>query len=209
MPKARSIAAGFAVMNFDVLGTGESAGWVARYDATDLHGAVIDYMQEYPLVDGSSIAHVGFSFSGYYAARLSLTEPRLFAVISACGATHAGWATMYDVSPWEIREALGAALHLETGDEEGIENVLSEFSLVKQGLIDGPDSVKVPLMVINGDKDLLAPISDLRLIADSGQQTDLWIMGGDVHCFGQYRSVVMPKMAEWLTERLAEHRDSK
>jgi hypothetical protein len=46
-------------------------------------------------------------------------------------------------------------------------------------------------------------MSDLRLLADSGQDTDLWIMGGDQHCFGQYRSIVMPKMASWLAGKLA------
>ena len=203
------LAEGFAVLTFDVLGTGESSGWVARYDGTDLHTAVINYMEEYPLVDGSSIAHVGFSFSGNLAARLSIIEPRLFAVIAACAGVHDAWIDMYDQSPWEIKEALSAALHLDPSDADGINKTTRGFSLVEQGLIDGADSVKVPLLVINGDKDDLVPVSDLRLLADSGQQTDLWIMGGDVHCFGQYRSIVMPKMAEWLTERLAEHQGSK
>ena len=131
-----------------MLGTGESSDWVARFDATDMHKTVLEYMQKSPLVDGRFIAHIGFSFSGYYAARLAMIEPRLFAVIAACA------------------------------------------------------GVKAPLLIVNGDKDNLVPVSDLHLLADAGRETDLWIMGGDAHCFGQYRSIVMPKMANWLKEKL-------
>jgi hypothetical protein len=66
----------------------------------------------------------------------------------------------------------------------------------------GEEFDKLPLLIVNGDLDDLAPVSDLHLLADSGQETDLWIMGGDQHCFGQYRSVVMPKMAAWLVSKL-------
>jgi len=196
------VDSGFAVLTFDVLGTGENSGWVARPDSNKLHSTVIDYMQDYPLIDGEHIAHVGFSFSGYYAARNSITEPRLFAVIAACGPIHDGWKNIYD-GPWEIREALSTAIHMPRDDRDAVIRNMQEFSLVKQGLIKGPDSVKVPTLIVNGDLDDLAPVSDLRMLADSGQETDLWIMGGDQHCFGQYRSVVMPRMANWLVEKLA------
>lgn len=192
---------GFAVLTFDVLGTGESSDWVAQPDSNKLHSAVIDYMQIYPLIDGRRIAHVGFSFSGYYAARNAITEDRLFAVISACGPIHDGWSNIYD-GPWEIQEALSAAIHMPRDDPEAIHRNMQKFSLVSQGLLDGPDSVKLPTLIINGDLDDLAPVSDLRLLADSGQETDLWIMGGDKHCFGQYRPIVMPRMADWLVKQL-------
>ena len=194
---------GFAVMTFDVLGTGENSAWKAQPDSNVLHSAVLDYMRTHPLVDGKYIAHVGFSFSGYYAARNSITEDGLFAVISACGPTHDGWSNLYD-GPWEIQEALSSAIHMQRDDRDGITDYMQGFSLVEQGLLAGPDSVKVPTLIVNGDLDDLAPVSDLRLLADSGQETDLWIMGGDQHCFGQYRSVVMPKMADWLATKLAD-----
>ena len=193
---------GFALLTFDVLGTGESSDWVAEPDSNKLHSAVIDYMQDNPLIDGRYIAHVGFSFSGYYAARNSITEDRLFAVIAACAAVHNGFENIYN-GPWEIQEALSTAIHMPQDDPEAIHRQMQEFSLVKQGLLKGPDSVKLPTLIVNGDLDDLAPISDLRLLADSGPETDLWIMGGDQHCFGQYRSIVMPKMANWLVEKLA------
>jgi esterase FrsA len=192
---------GFAVLTFDVLGTGESSDWVAEPDSNKLHGAVIDYMQTQPLIDGRYIAHVGFSFSGYYAARNAITEDRLFAVIAACAAVHDGWSNIYR-GVWEIQEALSAAIHVDRDKPRLIQEKMQEFSLVRQGLLHGPDSVKLPTLIINGDLDDLAPISDLRLLADSGRETDLWIMGGDQHCFGQYRSIVMPKMADWLNKKL-------
>ncbi len=198
---------GFAVLTFDVLGTGENTAWAARADSNVLHSAVIDYMQNYPLIDGRYIAHVGFSFSGYYAARNAITEDRLFAVIAACAAIHDGWK-MTDRA-WEIQEALAAAIHLDPGDTEAINQYMEEFSLLKQGLLKTDNSVRLPTLIINGDLDNLAPISDLRLLADSGQETDLWIMGGDQHCFGQYRSIVMPKMANWLVQKLAASKASQ
>lgn len=196
---------GFAVLTFDVLGTGENSDWVAKPDSNKLHSAVIDYMRTHPLIDGKYIAHVGFSFSGYYAARNAITEDRLFAVIAACVAVHDGWKNIYD-GPWEIQEALSAAIHMSRDDPDAIHRNMQEFSLVTQGLLKGPDSVKLPTLIVNGDLDNLAPVSDLRLLADSGQETDLWIMGGDQHCFGQYRSVVMPKMADWLVKKLAANK---
>ncbi len=200
------LTAGFAVLSFDVLGTGESSDWAARFDATDLHSAVLEYMQKSPLVDGTAIAHVGFSFSGYYAARLSMTEPRLFAVIAACAPVDKAWDNMVVGAPWEIKEALSKALHLKPDDVTGMKTTVKQFSLVSQGLLAGPNSVKVPLLVVDGDKDNLVPVSDLHLLADAGQETDLWIMGGDAHCFGQYRSIVMPKMADWLNEKLEQRK---
>ena len=201
------IERGFAVLTFDVLGTGENSDWAAEPDSNKLHSAVIDYMQSYPLIDGRYIAHVGFSFSGYYAARNAITEDRLFAVIAACAAVHDGWK-MTDRA-WEIQEALAAAIHMDPDNTDAINQYMEGFSLVKQGLLTTDHSVGRPTLIINGDLDNLAPISDLRLLADSGQETDLWIMGGDQHCFGQYRSVVMPKMANWLVQKLAASQEPK
>lgn len=192
---------GFAVLTFDILGTGENTAWAAKKDSNILHSRVIDFIQDHPLIDGRYIAHVGFSFSGYYAARNAITEDRLFAVIAACAAVHDGWE-MTDRA-WEIQEALASAIHLAPDDTETINKTMEGFSLVKQGLLTSDHSVVVPTLVINGDVDNLAPVSDLRRLADAGQETDLWIMGGDQHCFGQYRSIVMPKMANWLAEKLA------
>ncbi len=198
---------GFAVLTFDVLGTGENTAWAAKADSNVLHSAVIDYMQDHPLIDGRYIAHVGFSFSGYYAARNAITEDRLFAVISACGPIHDGWK--FTERAWEIQEALSAAIHITADDTDAINQYMEGFSLVKQGLLTTDHSVTRPTLIINGDLDNLAPISDLRLLADSGQETDLWIMGGDTHCFGQYRSVVMPRMANWLVQKLAASKEPR
>ena len=196
------IEAGFAVLSFDVLGTGESSDWAARPDSNRLHSAVIDYMQTYAAIDGRYIAHVGFSFSGYYAARNAITENRLFAVIAACAPIHDAWPKLY-AGPWEIQEALSTAIHISRDQPDAIQQQLLAFSLIKQGLLHGPDSLVVPTLIVDGDLDNLVPMSDLHLLADSGRQTDLWIMGGDQHCFGQYYPVVMPKMAQWLTKKLA------
>ena len=192
---------GFAVLSFDILGTGENTAWAARPDSNVLHSRVIDFMQNHPLIDGRYIAHVGFSFSGYYAARNAITEDRLFAVIAACAAVHDGLQVTDRAS--EIQEALAAAIHIAPEDTQAINEYMQGSSLVTQGLLKGPNSVKVPTLIVNGDLDDLAPVSDLRMLADSGQETDLWIMGGDQHCFGQYRSIVMPKMADWLAQKLA------
>ena len=97
---------------------------------------------------------------------------------------------------------MGSAVHIDPEETEALNEMMLGFSLVRQGLLKGPDSLVTPTLIVNGDLDDLAPVSDLRLLADSGQETDLWIMGGDQHCFGQYRSVVMPKMANWLVEKL-------
>jgi esterase FrsA len=198
---------GFAVLTFDILGTGENTAWAAKKDSNILHSRVIDFIKDHPLIDGRYIAHVGFSFSGYYAARNAITEDRLFAVIAACAAVHDGWE-MTDRA-WEIQEALAAAIHLAPDDTETINKTMAGFSLVKQGLLTSDRSVVVPTLVINGDVDKLAPVSDLRRLADAGQETDLWIMGGDQHCFGQYRSIVMPKMANWLAEKLASRKEQE
>lgn len=191
---------GFAVLTFDVLGTGENSNWVAKPDSNYLHSAVLEFMRDYPGIDGRHIAHVGFSFSGYYAARNSITEDGFFAVIAACGPVHEGWKKIYE-GPWEIQEALAAAIHVPRSEPQRVYDTMQGFSLVAQGLVDGPDNVKVPTLIINGDLDELAPVSDLRLLAAAGRETDLWIMGGDEHCFGQYRPIVMPKMANWLWQK--------
>jgi hypothetical protein len=100
-------------------------------------------------------------------------------------------------------------IHIDPDETDAIHDYMQGFSLVNQGLLGRNDSIKLPTLIVNGDLDDLAPVSDLRLLADSGQETDLWIMGGDLHCFGQYRSVVMPKMANWLVKKLAASKESQ
>jgi hypothetical protein len=84
------------------------------------------------LIDGRYIAHVGFSFSGCYAARNAITEDRLFAVISACGPVHHGWKSS-PAGPWEIREALSAAIHIDPDETDAIHDYMQGFSLEETG----------------------------------------------------------------------------
>ena len=86
--------------------------------------------------------------------------------------------------------AMCAGLHL------GDKNSLAPDAKPGDKLINGP------LLVANGTRDPGAPVSDLVSTYQAAKQGDLWLLGRGEHCAVEYWPVVMPQLADWLTEKV-------
>jgi len=86
--------------------------------------------------------------------------------------------------------AMCAGLHL------GQKNSLAPDAKPGDKLINGP------LLVVNGTRDPGSPIADLTSTYQSAKEGDLWLLGRGEHCAVEYWPVVIPQMADWLTEKI-------
>lgn len=196
---------GIAILTVDTIGTGENARWRAEPGGEAMLKAFIDKMQKDKRVDGSRIGHVGISFGGYFAARMAATEPRLKAVAPLCAPVDAQFKVdldWYHHAAQETMAALTQAVHVQRGDFPTLIKTIRSYSLIDEGLIGGDHKIKTPMLVANGDQDPLVPVSDMKALAASGENSDLWILGGSGHCAGGYGPVLYPKIADWFVAHL-------
>jgi hypothetical protein len=59
-----------------------------------------------------------------------------------------------------------------------------------------------PLLVVNGTRDAGNPVVDLVSTYQSAKEGDLWLLGRGEHCAVEYWPVMIPQMADWLTEKI-------
>lgn len=200
---------GFAVVTFDLPGTGESTFWKLTPDGEYVHLAVLDHYAKRDDVDTDQIFQIGVSFGGYFAARMAArNDPRLQAIAVVCGPVHAAFAQGEEsfsetmASP-EGRTVVAFAHRLQVDPADTVElaSVAEEFSLLKQGLIGQEKTIHTPLLIVNGGRDELAPISDMILLASAATDAEVWALGMAPHCAKEYFDRVLPDIAEWLIER--------
>lgn len=196
---------GMAVLAFDSPGTGEGVEWHATPESGAMYTAVYEYMTGDKRVDGARIGLLGISFGGHYAARMAATEPRFRAVVAMCAPVHALFVAGADALAAGSRETLDAlaqAQGVTHGDFEAIARASAPFSLYDAGLIGKGETISMPLLVVNGNEDPLVPLSDMKMLAASAGDSELWIMGGTGHCAGGYGSVLNPRIADWMRKKL-------
>ncbi len=199
---------GFAVVTFDLPGTGESAFWKLTPDGEFVHMAVLDHFAGRDDIDTEHIFQIGISFGGYFAARMAArNDPRLKAIAAVCGPVHEVFVQGEDefakilASP-EGRTVVAFAHRLQVDPQNPgeVAAAAQEFSLVKQGILESGKTIKTPLLVVNGGRDELAPISDMELLASAAVDAEIWTLGMAPHCAKQYFDRVLPDIAEWLIE---------
>jgi esterase FrsA len=213
-------AKGIAVVVLDIPGVGESNYISADPDHDQVFSAMLTYLEKDARIDGSRAAVFATSFGGNAAAKVAFTDERFVAVVAACAPVHKifdqpVWATRIAPAPVlkaimgsivpEIRlnvlaDRFGLAVPLEERDYGEFAERSARFSLVNQGLISGPAKAKVPLLVINTVDDDIAPPSDMELLADSAEKSELMYMGEGGHC-GE-KGLMLSMMSPWLERYL-------
>jgi esterase FrsA len=213
-------AKGIAVVVLDIPGVGESNYIAADPDHDQVFSAMLTYLENDRRINGSRAAVFATSFGGNAAAKVAFTDERFVAVVAACAPIHEifdqpVWATrivpasvlkviMGSIVP-EIRlnvlaDRFGLPVPLEEGDYGEFAERSVRFSLVNQRLIPGAAKAKVPLLVINTVGDDIAPQSDMELLADSAEQSELMYMGEGGHC-GE-KGLMLSMMSPWLESYL-------
>lgn len=208
-------AAGIAMAAFDLAGTGESMDWLARPDSHKLHKRLIDYFLATGKFDAERVGLWGGSFGGYYAIRMAAEEPRLKAVVNYCGLVHSAFQIPPQVMPMALQSRKGPLLRSAMrrmgfdpdGDLAAFSrfSASSPFSLVDAGLVGtGEKTIHIPMLSVNGGRDDVVSLADMKMVDAATSQGEMWILGTDPHCAPRYAEIAQPQAIGWMVEQLLD-----
>jgi 2,6-dihydroxypseudooxynicotine hydrolase len=191
------LARGMATLSMDGPGQGE-VGFELRirpdYEAPVQ--AMLDALSGREDIDLARIGGVGMSMGGYYVTRAAAFEPRIKAVATNGGTRNLGadWDKGFIPPMYTAKFIwnLGAS-----SPEEGREKAH------KLDLTDVLEGIKVPLLVIYGEKDPLVDIDlDGHGIVDA-VGGELWVFPGGNHGVTNFAQEHLGPAADWLHSKLA------
>lgn len=189
---------GLGIFAIDLPGTGESPITRASVDADRLFSAALDYLATRSDVDAGRIVVQGRSWSGYWAAKLAVTErTRLRGCVMHGGPIHYYFQPEWLTRSLETGEYLYDYLEAKCAmfgapDLEGMLERARAFSLLDLGLLDEPSA---PMLLVNGARDSQIPIADLFLLLEHGSTKDAWVNPAGGH---------MGRSPEWPSSRIAD-----
>jgi pimeloyl-ACP methyl ester carboxylesterase len=200
---------GLGLFAIDLPGTGESPHAVAAVDSDRIFSVALDYLARRHEVDAGRIVVQGRSWSGYWAAKLAITErERLRGSV-----VHGGPIHHYFQPDW-LRASLATGEYLYdyleakcamlgAGDLEDMLARAQRFSLLDAGLLDRPSA---PMLVVNGARDSQIPIADLYLLLEHGDAKEAWVnpQGGHMGRSPHWPSSAIAEkvLLPWITRRL-------
>jgi esterase FrsA len=193
----RILAAGFASINADMPGVGESPV-VGSLDAERQFVPILDWIATQPDLDARRVIVVGMSYGGYWATKVAHLYPeRLAGAVNWGGGidkfftrewierSKSAGSYLMDIAPARARTVGG------TTYEEYIERVAG-FSLVEQGLLDRPHP---PMLVVNGRDDEQVPMDDMIVMLEHGApKAARFFPGGHMG----YGPNTLPTVIAWL-----------
>jgi len=201
---------GWHTLAIDGPGQGESLRLrelYARHDYEVPGAAAYDWVAARPEVDGGKVAVMGYSFGGYYAARIAAFERRYCAGV-AMSALHwdlAGWqAAIKRKQEANPKSTAQSAFHfrwimgcLEDG-EAAIEKA-KQFSLAGVA-----DRITCPFLIVHAGDDSVVPVANAPKLYDAigSKRKHLKIFsaeeGGSYHAQVDNRQVGIDYIADWL-----------
>ncbi|MCI3952342.1 MAG: yellowish-green 1-like protein, partial [Burkholderiales bacterium] len=192
------IKQGIGLFAVDLPGTGESPLAVATTDADRVFSAALDYLEKRPDVDAGRIAVQGRSWSGYWAAKLAITErTRLRGTVMHGGPIHhyfqPDWLKASLASGEYLYDYLAAKCALVGAQtlDEMLER-MRHFSLLDSGVLDRPAA---PMLCVNGARDSQIPIADIYVLLEHGDPKEAWVNPAGGH---------MGRSPEWTSSAIAE-----
>ncbi|MGI9647445.1 MAG: alpha/beta hydrolase family protein [Acidimicrobiia bacterium] len=201
---------GLASLVMDGPGTGENP---FPWDPSSVKAwkAAVDYLAARPEVDGDRVAAFGISRGGYSVMQLAGTYPEAVKAVVA----NAGHPFGYRMSDEEL-DAYVAVLNRrsefvfgEPGgppsfppwSREKNEEQFSRWALSELGIL---DNITMPVLMINGKHDHLAPIGNIYFMLEhgpvSGREARVYADAG--HCAFKYQSEWGPGSFQWIREKL-------
>ena len=196
---------GIAVAAFDLPGTGESTAWVLGADGGRLHRRVLDFLQDSGRFDFGRVGIIGVSLGGNYAVRTAASEPRLKAAVNFCGPIHSVFQMSAEARERVTASADGAPFRASARaglDPRDPRPLGQRLDLIALGVVGPGKQIDIPILSVNGTRDLLAPVEDLELVRRSAPKGETWLLGTSGHCAIEYSRVVWPQVFDWLEEQL-------
>ena len=201
---------GMAALVMDGPGTGENPfPWAP--ESVGAWEAAVDYLAGRPEVDGERIGAFGISRGGYSVMQLAGTAPqKIKAVVASAG--HPFGYVMGDAELEEFVRVrneragwrFGAPDDPPSFPATSVEQERAEFprwALSEQGIL---DNVTMPVLMINGKLDHLAPIGNIYFMLETGPATgkEARIYPDDGHCAFKHFDHWAPASFRWLADKL-------
>jgi dipeptidyl aminopeptidase/acylaminoacyl peptidase len=203
-------ARGMHTLAIDGPGQGESVrlrGLFARHDYEVPGAAAYDYVAARPDVDPARVVAMGYSFGGYYAARIAAREPRYAAGV-AFAALHwdlAAWQReikrRHDTDP---KTTAQSTFHfpwiMGCPDMTAAIEKAQSFSLA--GIA---EKIACPFLIVHAEDDKVVPVASARTLYEAvgSSRKQLRILtaadGGTYHAQADNRQVGVDYIADWIT----------
>ena len=187
------------------------SGWRLP-NLTLCHRRVLDFLEATGDYDFDRVGLIGGSFGGYYAVKMAIDEPRVKAVVSNCGLIHSVFESEADDLERRLESEYGGQARSfmrrvgqdpENPDLEELVETRRGFSLLRQGIVGGDKkTIKTPLLILNGGRDTLSPISDMKMLEAAAEDAEVWVFGLAGHCGGRYGALFGEDLVQWLVDRL-------
>jgi pimeloyl-ACP methyl ester carboxylesterase len=205
-----ALEAGLASLVMDAPGTGENPfPWTP--DSVKAWVAAVDALMARPEVDAARIGAFGISRGGYSVMQLAGTAPeKLGAVVAVAG--HPFGYRMTETEMAAFVEARNRRSTFRFGPPDGPpsfptwsvekENeIFDGWALSSLGLI---ERITMPVLMINGSDDHLAPIGNIYYMLESGPvgTRTARVYKGSGHCAFEHQPEWAPAAFQWLAENL-------
>ena len=207
-------ARGWNTLAIDGPGQGESLrlrDLYARHDYEVPGRAAYDYVSGRAEVDPRKVVVMGYSFGGYYAARIAAFEKRYAAGVALC-ALHWDLAAFQrevkrkqDLDP---KSTAQSSFHFRwimgcLDDGEAAIRKAEKFSL--QGVA---GEIEMPFLIVHGADDRIVPVVAAKTVYDAlgSKKKQLKIFtadeGGSAHALADNRPLAMCYIADWIGANL-------
>jgi alpha-beta hydrolase superfamily lysophospholipase len=196
----RALERGFATLNFDMPGNGESlARGIALHhpdDVLEVGRGLRGFVDGLDGVDRARTVLFGFSLGGQWALKLTPDEMGPVAV-ATLGAPF-DYSFLLRMTPKELRRAAFATGH------QNVEEIRRKVEGVS--LSDTLGRIDVPVLLIHGELDGEVPVRHAeRIHAALGCRKELRLIEGEDHLTTRsLRRRVLPYAVDWLMDRVVE-----
>ena len=194
---------GFATLIIDLPGTGEGEFHLTA-GSYKIFSKAVEYAKDLPQIDGDKIGFYGLSGGGHYAAAMALYDKNIKASVNVGGPVHLSFSKEWlNFTPQSIFMTLARCQGLnprEIGKDNAIDK-MGRLSLVEQGLINYK-APTVPLLTINGAKDVLASPDEYKVFDELGVNQDVLIFENDGHVAPAHFDIHIPFSVNWMKKSL-------
>ena len=201
---------GMAALVMDAPGTGENQfPWAP--ESVVAWEAAIDYLMSRKEVDADRVGAFGISRGGYSVLQLAGTAPDKVKAVAAI-AGHPFHNNPSDEDMKEILKTRNERAKFRFGSEDGPSwvpawseeqeaEMSKKWSLESLGLV---EKLNMPLLMINGDQDGLAPASNIYFMLQSGKpgMRSAKIYKNSGHCAFEHQPEWGPVTFEWLATNI-------